>query len=179
MKNSNLGSLRLGSVAGTIVVLGSLWAPAADAAPRPKPVYIPPQTLTVECGTSFAPVMAIVTGGVPSKTRYVQYTFYTMDSGNYWPNFLPGAPEAYLPAESGPGWPGPTFPYATAVGGVPVAVPTGANFVWAQAMERERAKPLAWGFATCFYRDATNIVINSGTTNIVRDAATGALTIIP
>lgn len=155
----------------TLTLAGSMWTTVGHAAKPVRGVYIPPTNMTVDCRDQ-----TIVTANVPSRAKFVQYTFYKPD-----PNFLasifdPTAPDAYWGFEGGPGWPAPLFPYATQVGGVPILTPVSATFVWAQAMSRDGAKPLAWGFAVCKDAAPIPILLNSGSAQLLYQ--NGELTVL-
>jgi len=148
----------------TLAIFGSMWATEGHAARPPKGAYIPPTNMVVNCGGQ-----TTVTANVPSRTKFVQYTFYKPDPVYNPSTYDPNDIDAFFGFEGGPGWPAPFFPYATHVGtgSVPVSTPSGATFVWAEAMTREGAKPLAWGFATCFSNPPIRILINSGSAQLL------------
>jgi hypothetical protein len=154
-----------------LALVGSFWTTAALAAKPVRGVYIPPTNMTVECTDQ-----TIVTANAPTRTKYVQYTFYKPEPVYNARTYDPADPDAYFGFEGGPGWPAPLFPYATQVGGSPILTPSTATFVWAQAISRDASKPLAWGFAACKGAAPIPILLNSGSAQLLYQ--NGALTVL-
>jgi hypothetical protein len=155
-----------------VVALTSAWmAPANAGKPGSTALYIPPTNMVVECGG-----LTRLVGNVPPKTKYVFYKFYKPDSYYNLKSYGTTTYDAFFGFESGPGGAAPEWIYSTEAGGVPISTNTGATYVWAEALSRLGAKPLAWGFATCFGNTAIPIVVNSGNTNLLY--TNGSFTVI-
>jgi hypothetical protein len=149
-----------------LALVGAMGFTSAHAAkPGSTTVYIPPTNMVVECGN-----FAKVTANVPARTKIVYYTFYNTDPAMNAKNYpdMGVTVDAYIGAESGPSGPAPNFYYAAVAGGVPIPTASGMVFVWAEAVARTGSKPLAWGFATCFSNPPISILLNSGSTTLLR-----------
>ena len=155
-----------------LALTGSLWTVVGFAAKPVKGVYIPPTNMEVDCRDQ-----TIVTNNVPTRTKFVQYTFYKPDPAYNRSTYDPTETDAYFGFEGGPGWPAPFFPYASQVGGPQIPTPYSATFVWAQAMTRYGSKPLAWGFAVCKDAEPIPILLNSGEWDLLY--SNGTLTVLP